>query len=139
YDPLVYHLERSRDRLAMRIENPSENRVTLQGERSYAVAPNGESHPVRGRTIGAHSFVILTLPPEPVSYQVTGYGSGWIGGPYWGGFWNDFYATPYFSSVTLETPYDWYWKSGPARLHLSFEQAGNAFQHDFQFERQPQK
>src|ERR1051325_7655004 len=62
-DPLEYRLVRYKDRLDVRIINPTDDRITLDGNRSFVVDPKGESHPVRGRILGPHSFTGMLLPP----------------------------------------------------------------------------
>src|SRR3974390_1105736 len=59
YEPLEYRLARPPDRLSMRIFNPTEDRITLLGNRSYVVDPHGESHPLNSRVIAPHSFAQL--------------------------------------------------------------------------------
>jgi len=67
-DPLDYQLYHYRDRLAMHVTNPTEDRITLLGNRSFVVDPNGESHPIRDRVLAPHSFTKFLLPPIPFSY-----------------------------------------------------------------------
>jgi hypothetical protein len=145
YEPLQYRLSRQHERLALHISNPTDDRITLRGDRSYVVDPQGESHPVRGRVIGPHSYTRMLLPPEPITYPYYGYGAGWGGGwggpysPYWDGFYNDFYYSPSVWYYQTRTPYDWEWKTGLARLHLSYERNGQTFAHDFEFIREREK
>src|SRR5947207_7371924 len=65
HDPLEYELVRYKDRLSMRITNPTDDRIVLLGDRSYIVDPAGESHPLRTHILGPHSFTGLLLPPLP--------------------------------------------------------------------------
>src|SRR5215470_13409346 len=62
YDPLDYQLSIFEDRLLMNISNPTEDRIDLQGSRSFVVDPKGESHPLRDRVIGPHSFTRMVFP-----------------------------------------------------------------------------
>src|SRR4051794_12606657 len=56
YDPLDYRLAKREGFLSMRIINPTDDRITLLGNRSYVVDPKGASRPIRGSVIGPHSF-----------------------------------------------------------------------------------
>src|SRR5262249_41183227 len=109
YDPLEYRLVRNHDRLDLRIFNPTDERIVLLGNRSYVVDPRGESHPVRGRVVGPHSFTGMLLPPEPITFPSYGYGWGWGWGPYapfYDPFYTGFYSPPVYYNEII-TPYDW--------------------------------
>ena len=150
YEPLEYQFSRDHERLAVRIVNPTEDRIGLRPDRSYVVDPRGESHPLHGRVIGPHSFTFMRLPPEPVSGQVMapfgpglGWGPGFYGygyGPYayYGGFYGGYYG-PSVATYQVITPYDWNWGTGPARLRLTYDRNGKAFEHEFEFIREPQR
>lgn len=146
YAPLDYHLARHQDRLAMRIINPTDDKIVLQGPHSYVVDPKGESHPVRGRVLAPHSFTWMLLPPIPPGYPYYyaadggwGWGWGWGWGYDWyDPFWGPFYA-PMVSCHRVFTPYDWTWKTGPARLHLGYDQNGKRFEQNFEFVREREK
>lgn len=147
YDPLEYRFSRDRDRLAMRIINPTADRIVLRGDRSFVIDPQGESHPLHGRVIGPRSFAAFRLPPEPAGGEVIGsYGPGWGPGfysygpyPYYGyGFYGGFYGPP-IATYQVHTPYDWAWRSGPARLRLGYERNGKLFEQDFEFVRERQR
>ncbi len=73
YDPLDYRLYRFRERLAMHVTNPTADRIVLLGNRSFVVDPNGESHPIRERVLGPHSFTQFLLPPIPFTYAYPDY------------------------------------------------------------------
>ena len=60
---IEYKLRTVDNRLVMRAYNRSDVTMQLLGEESVAVAPDGESHPVRGRTIAPGSHVKLIFPP----------------------------------------------------------------------------
>jgi hypothetical protein len=62
-DPLEYRLRTVESRLVMRIFNPSAEPITLRGDRSVIVDPNGQSHPLRSQTIAPGSYIKLILPP----------------------------------------------------------------------------
>jgi hypothetical protein len=143
YDPLDYEFSRQHDHLAMRIINPTDERIALQGEHSYVVDPRGESHPLRAHVLGPHSFARLLLPPEPASGSVVGgYGAGFPGMagppyPFYGGLYNDLYFGPPVTYFQVNTPYDWQWSKGTVRLRLSYDRKGETFDHDFEFVREP--
>jgi hypothetical protein len=148
YEPLQYRLSPQSERLALHITNPTDDRISLLADRSYAVDPRGESHPIRGKVIAPHSFTEMTVPPVPVTYTYyAGWGPGWgpgwgwawgwgsaWHGPYWDPFWGGMYAPPSFYQPF--TSYDWEWKNGPVRLRFSYEREGKLFEHDFEFVRE---
>ena len=142
YDPLEYRLSRRSGRLDMRIDNPTDDRIVLLGNRSYAIDPRGESHPLRSRVIASHSYTGMLLPPEPKTVTVYdwGWGWGWGWGPFLPGdpFFVDFYAPPvYYARIV--TPYDWEWHKGTAIIHLTYERKGKTFDHEFEIVREPEK
>lgn len=158
-DPLDYQLYHYRDRLAMHVTNPTEDRITLLGNRSFIVDPNGESHPIRDRVLAPHSFTQFLLPPIPFSYAYPDYwaygpgwgwgwygpwygwyGPGWWGPGWWGpGWWGPgWWGPPPVSYAEVVTHYDWTWKTGPARLKLSYDRAGKVFEHDWEIVREPE-
>jgi hypothetical protein len=144
YDPLDYRLSREQDHLGVRIINPTEDRIQLISDRSYIVDPNGESHPIRGRAIAPHSYVWLLLPPVPHTYAYPDYSWGWGWGwggyyPYWGPWYGGYWWPPPISYYQVTTPYDWGWRTGLVRVHLSFDRKGAAFEHDFEVIREEQK
>jgi hypothetical protein len=151
-DPLQYHLVQRENRLVVQINNPTEERVVLLGDRSFVVDPRGESHPLRSRVIGPRSYTHLLLPPIPFAYPSAHYGWGWGGWGGWGGyggwgwgayspFWGPyygpvFYGPPAVTYTRVMTNYDWEWKTGPVRLRLSYESGGKNFDHDFEVQRE---
>src|SRR5215210_6904866 len=54
-DPLVYRWRTVENRLVVRIFNPTDDPIELLGDKSTAVAPDGQSHPIRGQTIAPQS------------------------------------------------------------------------------------
>lgn len=144
YDPLEYRLVRQKDRLAMRIVNPTGDRIVLDGARSYVVDPEGESHPLRPHILGPQSFTHLLLPPLPftVAYPdyYWGWGPGWGWGPYdpfWGPFYGPaFYGPPPLSYARVITRYDWTWKTGAARMRFTYQRNTNVFEHNFEIIRE---
>jgi hypothetical protein len=147
-DPLEYTLVRDGDRLSMRINNPTSDRVVLLGNRAYVVDPQEKSHPLRSMVIPAHSTARLLLPPEPVKATGHGWtGPGWGGGPGWGwgpyppgdAYFHDFYPPPPYYTAS-PSPYDWNWSNnGLARVHLAFERDRQPFGQDFEIVREPGK
>ncbi len=145
YDPLDYRLYKYRDHLAMHVTNPTDDRIVLLGNRSYVIDPPGESHPIRDRVIGPHSFTRFLLPPIPFTYAYPDYwawGPGWGWGwgwydPFWGG--PGWWGPPPMTYQQVITAYDWRWKTGPARLKLTYQRGDKVFEHDFEFVREPEK
>ena len=145
YPPLEYSLMRHHDRLEMRINNPTDDRVVLLGNRSSVVDPHGQSHPLRSLVIAAHSQGGMLLPPEPMTVTTTttptpGWAWGWGWGPYpiADPFFMDFYP-PLISYTEFRTPYDWEWHRGPVQLHLTYERKRTTFDNDFEFVREPEE
>ncbi|WP_150107246.1 hypothetical protein [Pedosphaera parvula] len=147
YEPFEYRFTKQAGYLSMRIINPTDDRMTLLDNRSYVVDPRGESHPIRGRVIGPHSHTSMLLPQTPQSFQrvVPNYGFGaWPGfpypyTPYYGGFYDEFYYGPLVETYQVITPYNWDWKTGRARISLSYDRQGMTFEHDFVIERRVAK
>lgn len=144
YSPLEYQLSRDQSHLILRITNPTDERIILLGERSFVVDPQGESHPLRGRVIGPHSYTRLLLPPIPFSYAHPDPTWAWGWGGYHDPFWGPFYGPGFYGPPPLEhdyvyTIYDWHWKTGPVRLRLTYEQANKTFEQNFEFDRQAQE
>jgi hypothetical protein len=136
----------------MQIQNPTSDRVALLGERSYVTDPQGESHPIRSRLIGPHSYVRMLLPPIPFTFPYPDYTWGWgWGGWQWGWGWpgyvpmygpyyaEGFYGPPPIVYDQVLTVYDWRWKTGPVHLRLTYERGKETFEQDFEFDRKPSK
>lgn len=132
--PLTYRLQAAEGRLVMTIRNPADQPVILVGEQSYAVAPDGESHPLPTQTIAPGSFIKLIFPPmrDPQAEPRFGIGIGVMGS-----------ATPARTeagapallSAKASDPY-WNWKGEtPVRMRLSFKQGEQTFAHEFTFRR----
>ncbi len=140
YDPLEYRLVRHHNQLNLHIDNPTDDRITLLGNRSYVIDPRGESHPMRSLVIGPHSFSSMLVPPEPITITTYGWGGGWGWGPYptVDPFFFDFYPPPvYYTQV--RTPYDWDWNTGNARIHLMYERNRKTFEQEFEITREQEK
>jgi hypothetical protein len=143
-DPLEYRLRSYDNRLVMSIFNPASDPVTLVGEKSYVVDPNGQSHSLRPQTIAPNTFIKLILPPmRPYYYQ----GSPTIGFGLGFGYSRARYGYPFYDSYLYDEPryvtyYDesdttyWDWDGETdARLHLVYQRGSNTFAHDFTFHR----
>lgn len=139
YAPLEYHLSKYHDRLLMEITNPTDEQITLRGERSSVVDPAGESHPLRGQVLAPRSFGRLLLPPQPLTVAYPDY---WGWGPYWGPYspyWGPYYGwygPPPMSYAEFRTAYDWTWKKGLIRLRLTYDRKGTTFEHYFEIARE---
>lgn len=88
-DAVEYRMLSVNSRLVMRLTNTGEEPVTLSGERSVAVDPNGLSHPLYTQTIAPGSFIELGLPPPVRVIEQTagpsfywGYGGAYRYGSY---------------------------------------------------------
>jgi len=145
YDPLEYRFARHRDRLGITIANPTDDRITLLGDRSYVVDPKGETHPIRGRVIAPHSYTRMLQPPVPASVQVTAPYYGWGPGFYTGfgypyaPFYDDFYYGPATAYYHIVTPYDWKWDVGPARFRFTCQRNNSFFDHNFEIVREVER
>jgi len=149
YDPLDYHFSTYENHLAVNIANPTDDRIGLQGGRSFVVDPKGESHPLRDRVIAPHSFTRMLFPPIPFGYPYPDYywwgprwgywGPGWYD-PFWGGWYGPWvYGPPSVSYAQVLTVFDWEWKTGPARLRITYERNGKTFEQDLEIIREEVK
>ena len=145
-DPLEYAVAMTRDRLSVSIWNPTEDRLSILGNRSFAVDPRGESHPLRGQVLAPRSFARIYLPPPPLSFAYPDYGWGWGWGwgwgpynPYWGPYYGPYWGPPPLVYYQVTTAYDWTWETGPARLRLTYDRNGKTFEHEFEFVREERK
>jgi hypothetical protein len=149
--PLVYRLQSYDSYLIMLIENPTNDPIRLDGQRSVIIDPQGESHPVFSQTIAPHTFIKLILPPSPAVmyswddpyYGWPGYGYGGYGRfgryRYWrGGYY--YYGGPSYVEV-YQPPdpfyFDWEGETD-VNLNLIFERAvpgAPPFQQSFVFHR----
>jgi hypothetical protein len=162
-DPLQYRLRTVDNRLVVRIYNTTDDPVELLGTRSTVVDPDGQSHPLRGQTIAAGSFIKLIFPPIPpriYDYGPTfgiGVGYGYhtavypyharpgyhfhpAYGPPYGPYWHDpaLYGPRYLAVVEGGDTTYWDWKGadGEMRLLLAFQRQGKEFRQEFVFRRQ---
>src|SRR4051794_1349409 len=126
-EPLEFDFANLGERLYVRLGNPTDDVVELDGGRSYVVGPRGETHPMAGALIAPHSFIDFALPPSVAvvhAYPRYGFGYGYYGRyrglayyPYpWG-------APPYAYDYYVGRAPVWDWTTGEVRLHLSFVQS----------------
>jgi hypothetical protein len=140
-EPVLYHLVDQSSRVGIRIENTTDQPITLKGNDSYVVTPWGESQPMRGVTIAPHTWSAFTIPPlERRYYGGSGMSFG-LGIGTWGGNtatgvgvgYSPYDDVPYASDVVA-----WQWKDGAVQVHVVLEPkddpAGRA-EHDFTIER----
>jgi hypothetical protein len=144
--PLEYRMRSYESRLVVDVFNPTGDPVTLAGERSFVVAPNGQSHPFRTQTIGPSAFVKLILPPMRPYYRAggptIGFGVG-VGlsrgryGPGYSRFGAIGYDEPqYFTYYDESDATYWTWEGETdARVHLMYQAGGRELTHEFVFHR----
>ena len=129
--------------LLVRIDNHNDDPVTIVGERSYVVDPEGQSHGFRGGSIAPHSYIAFRIPPLE-------YGNR--GGPHFGigvgvggrfmirQFIGGYYDEPFYPYSRYDGPSPaWRWKTGQVRLHLVYEFQEDRIDHEFVFERRRAK
>jgi hypothetical protein len=151
-DPLEYHLRAVEGRLVMQIFNPTDDPITLLGDRTYVIAPSGQSHPVRGQTIAQHSFIKLILPPMRPYYRedgphfAIGVGIGRAYGPWPYHGYPYYYNSYYYDEPRYIAYYDpadatyWNWPAEwNATVHLQFQRDTATFAQEFVFQRQREK
>ena len=148
-EPLEYRFETYENRLVMSVFNPTPDPVTLVGERSYVVAPNGQSHPLRSQTIAPSAFVKLVLPPLRPYYRESnpsigiGFGVGFSRGNYRGRPWGySRYGAGFYDEPRYITYYDesdatyWAWEGETdIKQHLVYQTVKDALTDDFTFHR----
>ena len=152
HEPLEYDLAVRHGQLSVAIANPTTEPVRIAAAQSYAVSPDGASHPlpVTG-AIAPRSFTTMVLPPQPPVYRSRpgfsfGFGFGHYSAPFHRhrpfvshGFGYHFYDTVYEGPreyYPVNLPNYWTWKTGQVRLRLAYEQGTNhTFVHDLVLER----
>ena len=104
------------------------------------VDPEGQSHPLRGQSIAAKSFIKLILPPMRPRIENTGptFGIGvgtYVGDGRYGrhGYlYDDWYDEPRYFTVVDDNAIYWNWSGeGEIRLSLVFARKDEAFTHEF--------
>jgi hypothetical protein len=145
-DPLEYRLRAVEDRLVMNIYNTTDDPIALLGDRSYVVAPSGQSHPLRSQTIAPHTFIKLILPPMRPFYREAGptfgigfglsSGYGYRGFRNYDPFFYDYAEPRYYTYYDPSDATYWNWEGETdARLHLLFQRDKETFAQDFGFHR----
>jgi hypothetical protein len=152
-EPIRYEAQTSSDHLVLVIHNETQDPLKLLGEDSFAVDPNGESHPLPTRTVAPGTSTKLILPPVKPTFRETGGPTIGVGvgvgvahgygrrGYYHGGFAGDpWYYDDYPRYYRLEDDGTVYWNwSGngtDVRLRLVYRQGDRPpFHHDFTFRR----
>jgi hypothetical protein len=152
-EPLRYQAQSSSDHLVLLIHNESQDPIKLLGEDSFAVDPNGESHPLPTRTIAPGTSTKLVLPPiKPTfrrsgpdvgigfgvgvahSYGRRGYTAGGFAGDPW--YYDDY---PRYYRLEDDGTLYWNWTGDKTevRLRLVYQQGDKQekFHHDFTFRR----
>jgi hypothetical protein len=141
-DPLEYRWRTYENRLVLRIYNPTDVPITLLGQRSSAVDPEGQSHPLATQTMAPNSFIKLIIPPLRPRIQNTGpsFGIG-VGTMIGSGRYRRPGVAPYPYHVhepAYLTVYDddaiyWDWNgSTTVRLTIVFQrQDSSTFEHEF--------
>jgi hypothetical protein len=152
-EPIRYQAQTSSDHLVLVIHNETQDPIKLLGEDSFAVDPDGESHPVPTRTIAPGTSTKLIFPPIKPTFRqsgpTVGVGVG-VGvsrhygrrGYYSGGFAGDpWYYDDYPRYYRLEDDgtvyWDWSGNGTTVRLRLVYRQGEQQqpFHHDFTFRR----
>lgn len=150
-DPLEYRLRSYENRLVLNVFNPTGDAITLAGDRSYAVDPRGQSHPLRTQSIAPSAFIKLILPPMRPEFRTSpaigiGVGFGYSRAHYdrfgYGGFYDPLWDEPRYTTYYDESDasyWDWQGETD-VRVHLVFvrgEGGGgqNTFAQDFTFHR----
>lgn len=139
-EPLEYEAYEDGGRLALRVYNPDVMPITLLGERSYLVDPQGETRAIGAGTIAPGSHITLFLPPQVDRVRTgprfgvgvgvgTGYRSGFVGG----GVYRDPWAYP---TYTYESVPIWRWVTGVIQLQLTYERGEERFIHELAIERE---
>jgi hypothetical protein len=144
--PLEYRLLSADSRLVMRIYNPQDTPVTLLGDRSSIVDPQGQSHPLLGQTMAPHSFVKLILPPLRPRIERSGpsleFGVGGIFASRHHPRLREYEAIdgPEYLAVYDDAGTYWDWAGeGEIRLTLVFQQGEQTFEHEFVIDRRKVK
>ena len=142
WSPIEYRLRSVENRLVMSIYNRTDDPIQLDGERSSAVDPDGQSHPLRGQSIAPQSFAKLILPPyRPRVYRsgpTFGIGVGTHIGDsrrrrhLYDDFDDPYYDEPRYLAVVDDNALYWDWSGeGQARLMLVFTRKDETITHEF--------
>jgi hypothetical protein len=152
-EPIRYQAQASSDHLVLVIHNETQDPIKLLGEDSFAVDPNGESHPLPTRTIAPGTATKLIFPPIKPTFRQSGPSVGFgvgVGvansygrhGYRYGGFAGDpWYYDDYPRYYALQDDGTLYWNwtgdKTDVRLRLVYQQGDKQekFHHDFTFRR----
>ena len=143
-DPLSYHWRTVDNRLVVQIFNPTSDPIELLGAKTTVVAPDGQSHPIRGQTIAPNSHAKLILPPPRphvydsgptfgvgVGMQVDARDRGFPYDPYYDDT-RPRYLTIYDDASALY--WDWNGET-EVRLSLVYQRGEQSFRHEFTIKR----
>lgn len=139
-DSIEYRMITVDNRLVMRAYNTNDQPMTLNGDRSVLVDPDGQSHPLRTMTIAPRSFVKLILPPLPTRVERVGPSIGiGVGGVFGSArraryYGYDYYGydAPRYMVIYDNDAYFWTWTNeGEVRLTLAYEQGQTSVRHEF--------
>jgi hypothetical protein len=152
-DPIRYEAKSQSNRLMLRIQNGTAEPLKLVGDDSFAVDPNGESHPLPSRTIAPNSSTTLTFPPIRPTFRQSGPSLGlgvgvglgsasYRRGGYYGrrGFRGGSYlyddSPRYFRLEDDGTTY-WDWKGNgtDVKVRIAYSHGTESFHHEFTFRR----
>jgi len=143
--PLEYRLRSYDNRLIMRIFNDTDDPISLLGDRSFVVSPDGQSHPLRSQTIAPRSFIKIILPPpKPQFYDpgpTLGVGFGTAVGVHSHPHYHynaPLYGGPRYLNVYDEDhPLYWDWKEQTdISMTLVFQRGSEPFKQQWAFHRQ---
>jgi hypothetical protein len=141
-DPLEYRWRTVENRLVLRIFNPTDQPITLLGQRSSLVDPEQQSHPLATQTMAPDSFIKLILPPLRPRIERTGPSIGiGVGTMIGSGRYGRRAVTPYpdwppeprYMTVYDDDAIYWDWNGATrVRLTLVFQRPdSSSFEHEF--------
>lgn len=141
-EPLIYKWRAVDNRLVVRAFNPTSELITLLGNQSTVVDPQGQSHPLRGQPIAPNSFAKVILPPpRPRVYDhgpTFGVGVGMHVDRQDLGYPNDpWYDEPRYLTVYADgDAFYWDWNGeSEVRLTLVYQRGEQTFKHEFTIKR----
>jgi hypothetical protein len=140
-DPLTYRFRAVDNRLVIRIYNETQDSITLEGDRSTVVSPNGQSHPLRSQTIAPASFIKLIFPPIRPQFPPTGptigFGIGTRVDARGRGRAHGSDPPKYLATYSPDEALYWDWDGQTdVTATFAFRRADKPFQHQFIFHRQ---
>jgi hypothetical protein len=133
-DPLEYRLRTIDGRLVIRIFNPTDDNVSLLGDRSSVVAPDGQSHPLQSQSIAPNSYGKLILPPQRPQIERTGPSFGIGFGTVIGDrrrfntLQGDTFDEPRYFTIVDDSNLYWNWDGeSQVRIRLFYDRNGRNF------------